>query len=107
MKKSIFTLAALVCISAVAAHITTSITLTFTGLQNVEPINNFYNGGTGGFGSTGSTNYGIAFSSDSLAVISRDDGGTGNVAQYTWAWNRHRRFLLEQRRRHDERGRRF
>jgi hypothetical protein len=54
------------------------ISLTFEGLQNVESINNYYNGGLGGSGSGPGPNYGITFSSDSLAVISGDDGGTGN-----------------------------
>ena len=55
-------------------------TLTFEGLQDEEPINNFYNGGTGGMGSSGGPNYGIAFTSDSLALISKDAGGTGNFS---------------------------
>lgn len=45
------------------------ITLTFEGLQNLEPVNDYYNGGTGGFGSGPGTNYGISFTSDSLAVV--------------------------------------
>jgi VPDSG-CTERM motif len=53
--------------------------LTFEGLQNLEPINNFYNGGTGGFGSSG-PNYGINFTSDSLALIDSDNGGSGNFS---------------------------
>jgi len=56
-----------------------SVTLTFTGLQDGEAIDNYYNGGAGGFGSTGGTNYGIAFGSDSLAVISNQDGGSGTI----------------------------
>ena len=52
--------------------------LTFQGLQNLEPIENFYNGGTGGFGSGPGPNYGISFSSDSLAIIASSSGGTGN-----------------------------
>lgn len=63
--------------SAKAAQAAT-ILLDFEGLQNLEPINNFYNGGTGGFGSTYSQNLGIAFSGNSLAIIDEDAGGTGN-----------------------------
>ena len=55
-----------------------SVTLTFTGLQDGEPINSYYAGGSGGFGSTGGPNYGVTFGSDSLAIISAADGGTGN-----------------------------
>jgi len=47
-----------------------TITLTFEGLQNEEPILNFYNGGTGGYGSGPGPNYGISFSADSLALNS-------------------------------------
>jgi len=49
---------------------TGTITLTFDGLGNSEPIDNYYNGGTGGFGSGPGPNYGITFTSDSLACIS-------------------------------------
>jgi len=51
-----------------------TVTLTFEGLQDGEAVNNFYNGGTGSLGSSG-TNYGINFSSSSLALI------TGNFDQ--------------------------
>ena len=55
-----------------------TITLTFEGLQDTEPIDNYYNGGLGGFGSGPGPNYGITFSSNSLAIISDLDGGSGN-----------------------------
>ena len=69
---------ALVFLSTVASA--GVITLTFEGLQNEEPILNFYNGGTGGFGSGPGPNYGITFGSDSLAIICAGDqaGGGGN-----------------------------
>jgi hypothetical protein len=54
------------------------VTLGFVGLQNLEPIDNYYDGGYGGFGSGPGPNYGITFGSDSLAIISEADGGTGN-----------------------------
>ncbi len=54
--------------------------MTFEGLQNNEQILNFYNGGTGSLGSGPGPNYGVAFASDSLAIISTSDGGTGNFA---------------------------
>jgi hypothetical protein len=53
--------------------------LDFEGLQNLEAVNDFYNGGTGGNGSSG-TNYGVSFSPTSLAIIDSDAGGTGNIA---------------------------
>lgn len=55
------------------------ITLDFEGLTNLEPVNEFYNGGVGGNGSGPGTNYGISFSSDSLALIDADAGGSGNI----------------------------
>ena len=54
------------------------VTLTFEGLADQEPINNYYNGGTGGFGSGPGPNYGVTFTPDSLALIAGDAGGTGN-----------------------------
>jgi PEP-CTERM motif len=66
-------------LAAVSAKAGT-ITLTFEGLQDDEPIGNYYNGGLGGFGSGPGPNYGITFGSDSLALISDLDGGTGNFS---------------------------
>ena len=54
------------------------IALTFEGLQNLEPIADYYNGGQGGFGTGPGPNYGITFTSDWVAVISQGAGGTGN-----------------------------
>ena len=54
------------------------VTLTFEGLQDLEPINDYYNGGFGGMGSGPGPNYGISFTPDSLAIISKYNGGTGN-----------------------------
>jgi hypothetical protein len=53
--------------------------LDFEGLQDLEPINNFYNGGRGGFGSGPGPSFGIVFSSTSLAVIDMDQGGSADV----------------------------
>jgi len=66
-------------ISAVPARANT-ITLTFEGLQDEEPIENYYNGGTGGFGSSGGPNYGISFDPNALAIISGANGGSGNFS---------------------------
>jgi hypothetical protein len=54
------------------------VVMDFEGLQNLEPISNFYNGGLGGKGSGPGPGFGITFSSDSLAIISSLAGGTGN-----------------------------
>ncbi|MEJ7714148.1 MAG: hypothetical protein WKF84_30970 [Pyrinomonadaceae bacterium] len=45
--------------------------LTFEGVSDLAPIGDFYNGGAGG-------NLGISFSSNALAVIDEDAGGSGN-----------------------------
>ena len=57
-----------------------TIVLTFEGLQNSEPILDFYNGGLGGMGSGPGPAYGIVFGADSLALIDADNGGGGNFA---------------------------
>lgn len=56
------------------------IVLTFEGLQNLEPIGQYYNGGLGGSGSGPGPNYGIEFGSSALAIIDSDAGGSGNIA---------------------------
>jgi hypothetical protein len=55
-----------------------SVVLTFEGLGNNEPIEDYYDGGTGGDGSGPGPNLGITFSSNGLAIISQEAGGTGN-----------------------------
>jgi len=52
--------------------------MTFEGLQNEESIDNYYNGGFGGSGSGPGPNYGVTFTSDSLALIAGNFGGSGN-----------------------------
>jgi hypothetical protein len=61
-----------------------TIALTFVGLEDLEPILAYYDGGFGGSGSGPGPNYGITFGPNSLALISADDGGTGgfNGAPY-------------------------
>lgn len=54
------------------------IVLTFEGLGDIDPVNNFYNGGVSGQGYSG-TNYGVSFTSTSLALIDGDVGGSGNT----------------------------
>ena len=76
MKISVLLAASMLAASASAYA--NPVTLTFTGLQTYEPIDSYYAGGAGGNGSTGGPNYGITFTSDSLAIISADEGGGGN-----------------------------
>lgn len=56
-----------------------TVTLTFEGLQAGEYVNNFYNGGTGSLGSSG-TNYGIGFSIGTACLDSDVPGGNCNSA---------------------------
>lgn len=69
-------------ISANTQTVAAPFVLTFEGLQNLEAVGGFYNGGTGGDGSVG-TNYGVEFVGGSLALIDADAGGTGNFANET------------------------
>ena len=56
--------------------------LDFEGLGDLEPVAQFYNGGTGGGspGSTGGSNFGVDFNADALALIDFDAGGSGLFA---------------------------
>jgi hypothetical protein len=53
------------------------IVLDFEGLDDLEAIENFYNGGTSQNGNSG-TNFGVTFSNNTLAVVDADAGGSGN-----------------------------
>ena len=56
------------------------ISINFEGLQNMEEIKDYYNGGQGSKGSIG-PDYNITFTGTSLAIIDSDnDGGIGNFA---------------------------
>jgi PEP-CTERM motif len=71
---------AVVFVLAVASARAGTIVLTFEGLQNLEPVLNYYNGGLGGFGSGPGPNFGITFGSDSLGIVSVAVGGSGNFS---------------------------
>jgi hypothetical protein len=53
------------------------VTLNFVGLQDEEGVANYYNGGYGSEGSGPGPSDGIVFGSDSLALISSANGGSG------------------------------
>ena len=72
MKKLLVVLTVFLAMGAARAYADT-VTLTFTGVGNDVPIGNYYNGGAGG-------NLGIAFSSNSLAIVSEEAGGSGNFS---------------------------
>lgn len=77
---AVFAIAVAAMLMCVPAARAATIVLDFEGLKDSEPILNFYNGGTGGFGSGPGANYGISFSPDSLALINTANGGSGNFS---------------------------
>lgn len=81
MLKALFGLAVTaILLAAPQAH--ASIVLNFSGLNGsaMEAVDNYYDGGTGSFGSSGGTNYGISFSPNALAC-SGPPGGPCNTAE--------------------------
>jgi len=76
-----FTFSALIlssfCLCLLIASPSYALVLDFEGLGDLETINDFYNGGTGSQGNSG-TNYGVTFSNNALAIIDSDAGGSGN-----------------------------
>ena len=61
------------CVLAVDRADAQPILLDFEGLKDSEQILDFYNGGTGSLGSSG-TNYGVSFSTNSLAITESGPG---------------------------------
>lgn len=55
---------------AVAQACASSITMTFEGVGNYNPVGEFYNGGAGG-------SLGVSFSSNALGLVDIDAGGSG------------------------------
>jgi len=55
-----------------------TVVLTFEGFGDQEEIRDYYNGGVGSLGSGPGPSYGISFSSNALAIIDEDAGGSGN-----------------------------
>ena len=73
-----YRLASLIVAVSLTANAKT-VVLTFQGLQDEEGVLNYFNGGTGSNGSGPGPNYGISFGSNSLAIINKASGGSGNV----------------------------
>ena len=61
----------------IAQQTQAAILLTFEGLQNEEPITNYYTGGLGGLGSGPGEDIGVYFSANAHSLIDTDHGGTG------------------------------
>lgn len=57
-----------------------AVVLSFEGLQDLEEISSYYDGGFGSLGSGPGPDLGIVFSPGGLAVIDSDAGGSGNFA---------------------------
>jgi PEP-CTERM motif len=78
MKRALIGLALLAATATMSAAQAAPFVLTFEGLQDLEPVNEYYNGGLGGSGSGPGPNFGVSFSGNSLAIIDADAGGSGN-----------------------------
>ena len=72
-------LMALLMVGLLGSTAYASVTMSFQGLGNLEPVDNYYNGGLGGFGTGPGPNYGVVWGSDSLAIINSSSGGSGNT----------------------------
>jgi len=75
MRRSVFVILVLCVLSAmcVPSALADPVVLTFAGLQDLQAIGNYYNGGAG-------TNYGVSFSADVFALKSVSQGGSGGFA---------------------------
>ena len=65
------------CLLSTKAEAAT-IVLDFEGLQDLEPVEDFYDGGFGGDGSGPGPDLDITFSPNALAIVDQDAGGSGN-----------------------------
>ncbi len=72
-KATVVAVAVLLFCAGRAKADTTPVVLTFEGVGDLVPINDFYNGGAGG-------SLGISFGADALAVVSILNGGSGDIA---------------------------
>jgi hypothetical protein len=64
---------------AAGQNVSPYIVLDFEGLNNLEEISKFYNGGKSSSGFSG-TDHGITFTGSAVALIDADNGGTGDFA---------------------------
>jgi len=74
MKNVVLALVAGAALGCMMGEAKANTVLTFEGLQALEPVMNYYDGGLGGDGSGPGPNYGITFSSNSIALIEGEDG---------------------------------
>jgi hypothetical protein len=77
MKKRLLLLGILLFVGSTSTKAGSKV-LTFSGLQCNEPVANYYNGGFGGDGSGPGPNYGVTFSSNSLALGDANTSCNGN-----------------------------
>lgn len=88
MKKCALMLA-VVLVSCTAGAFASS-TMNFMGMQYLEPITNYYNGGFAGFGSGPGPNYGVIWGADSLSL---PNGSGSNVSNEPFGWTSSMIFL--------------
>jgi hypothetical protein len=77
MKKLAMTVIAVSALMFAQVSARAAVTLNFEGLQNLEQILDFYNGGLGGAGSGPGPNYGVSFGAEWMAIKSASSGGSG------------------------------
>lgn len=66
-------------LGAAACFVCTSVmavTLDFEGMNDLDPVQNFYNGGLSGGGAGPGVNYGVSFSGNAITVKDSDQGGS-------------------------------
>lgn len=56
----------------------TNVVMDFEGLEDLETVEEFYDGGLGGNGSGPGPDFGVIFSPNAQAIIDSDAGGSGN-----------------------------
>jgi hypothetical protein len=74
--RSVLILSLLLVSGISLAHANSPELLTFAGLQNLQPVGDFYNGG----GLSTTPNYGVSFSSNFYGLRPVSQGGSGNFA---------------------------
>jgi hypothetical protein len=79
MKRALVSLAFMAATATMSVAHAAPFVLTFEGLGDLEAVNEYYNGGLGGNGSGPGQSFGVSFSTNSLAVIDGDAGGSGNI----------------------------
>ena len=71
-------LALFLLVLSVLSEAQTKGSVTFSGLKNLEFVNQFYDGGQGSLGSGPGPNFGLQFTANAQTIVSASKGGSGN-----------------------------